>query len=110
MAAPPIPRAPSRRTPWVENRDTGERLRVAPGELRQREVMVGRHLPHDAADLSRFLARFEEAHNPARLTQLRQVETRTVGQPLTGYGHAVAVSQLVSPHQRLTFWMRQIDC
>jgi Fic family protein len=59
----------------VENPDTGEQLRVVPGELRQREVMVGRHLPPDALDLPRFLTRFEEAYNPARLTQLRQVES-----------------------------------
>ncbi|MFX8043711.1 hypothetical protein ABTK79_19415, partial [Acinetobacter baumannii] len=49
---------------WVENPDTGERLRVVPGELRQREVMVGRHLPPESDDLPRFLARFEEAYNP----------------------------------------------
>ncbi|MBY0282929.1 MAG: Fic family protein [Sphingomonas sp.] len=60
---------------WVENSDTGERLRVVPGELRQREVMVGRHLPPEADDLPRFLARFEEAYNPVRLNQMRQVES-----------------------------------
>lgn len=59
---------------WVENPDTGERLRVEPGELRQRQVMVGRHLPPDADDLPRFLARFEQAYDPARLSQVRQVE------------------------------------
>ena len=59
---------------WVENPDTGERLRVEPGELRQREVLVGRHLPPDADDLPRFLTRFEQAYNPARLSQVRQVE------------------------------------
>ena len=59
---------------WVENPDTGERLRVGPGELRQRQVMVGRHLPPDVDDLPRFLARFEQAYDPARLSQVRQVE------------------------------------
>ncbi len=59
---------------WVENPDTGERLRVEPGQLRQRQVMVGRHLPPDADDLPRFLARFEQAYDPARLSQVRQVE------------------------------------
>ena len=59
---------------WVENPDTGERLRVEPGELRQRGVMVGRHLPPDADGLPRFLARFEQAYNPARLSRVRQVE------------------------------------
>ncbi|WP_375403994.1 Fic family protein [uncultured Sphingomonas sp.] len=59
---------------WVENPDTGERLRVTPGELRQRGVMVGRHVPPDADDLPRFLGRFEQAYDPARLSQVRQVE------------------------------------
>ena len=59
---------------WVENPDTAERLRMEPGELRQRGVMVGRHLPPDADDLARFLARFEQAYDPARLSQVRQVE------------------------------------
>ena len=59
---------------WVENPDLAERLRVEPGELRRREVMVGRHLPPDADDLPRFLRRFEQAYDPARLSQVRQVE------------------------------------
>ena len=58
----------------VENPDTGEQLRVEPGALRQRQVMVGRHLPPDADDLPRFLARFEQAYDPARLSRVRQVE------------------------------------
>lgn len=60
---------------WIENPDTGERLRVVPGELRQRTVIVGRHIPPDADDLARFLARFEQAYDPTRLSQVRQVES-----------------------------------
>ena len=59
---------------WVENPDTGERLRVEPGELRQKGVMVGRHVPPDANDLPRFLQRFEQAYDRARLSQVRQVK------------------------------------
>lgn len=59
---------------WVENPDAGERLRVEPGELRRREVLVGRHLPPEADELPRFLTRFEQAYNPARLSPVRQVE------------------------------------
>lgn len=58
----------------VENPDTGERLRVEPGELRQRGVQVGRHIPPEAADLPRFLVRFEEAYDPKRLSKVRQIE------------------------------------
>jgi len=44
---------------WVEEPDTGERLRVVPGELRQRDVKVGRHIPISPVALPRFLERFE---------------------------------------------------
>ncbi len=47
---------------WVENPDTRERLKVAPGELRQRDVKVGRHIPVSPGALPRFLKRFEEAY------------------------------------------------
>lgn len=60
---------------WVENPDTRERLRVEPGELRKRGVAVGRHVPPDATDLPCFLKRFEEAYQPARLSQVRQVHS-----------------------------------
>lgn len=56
----------------VENPDTRERLNVVPGELRTRDVAVGRHIPPPPADLPTFLARFEEAYDPARLTKPRQ--------------------------------------
>lgn len=59
---------------WVENPDTGERLRVVPGELRARDVQVGRHVPPPGDELPRFLARFEEAYDPSRLSRVRQLE------------------------------------
>ena len=59
---------------WVEDPDTGERLRVVPGELRARDVQVGRHVPPAGEDLPRFLARFEEAYDPRRLSRVRQLE------------------------------------
>jgi len=46
---------------WVEHPDTGERLKVVPGELRQRDVSVGRHVPVSPGALPRFLERFESA-------------------------------------------------
>lgn len=36
---------------WVENPDTGERIEVQPGQLRRRDVRVGRHLPPPHGDL-----------------------------------------------------------
>ena len=58
---------------WVEDPHTHRRIRVRPGELRDGEVEVGRHLAPAAAALPRFLARFEEAYSPRNLSKVRQV-------------------------------------
>ena len=58
---------------WVENPETGERLRVVPGELRQRHVNVGRHVPPDPADIPAFLKHFAEAYSSPMLSRLRQL-------------------------------------
>lgn len=58
---------------WVTNPDTGEKLQVVPGEFRQAEVIVGRHVPPRASSLDRFFARFEQAYNPQHLSMLQQV-------------------------------------
>ena len=47
---------------WTENPDTGERIRVIPGELREHDVKVGRHVPVSPGALPRFLQRFEDAY------------------------------------------------
>jgi Fic family protein len=47
---------------WVEEPDTHERLRVAPGDLRHRDVLVGRHIPVSPGAVPRFLAHFEETY------------------------------------------------
>jgi Fic family protein len=47
---------------WVENPDTGERVRIIPGELRKRDVIVGRHVPVSPGALPRFMKRFEDAY------------------------------------------------
>ena len=53
---------------WVDNQgvddpDTGERLRVIPGKLRQRYVRVGQHIPVSPGALPRFLDHFERAYS-----------------------------------------------
>ncbi|MCI0629012.1 MAG: Fic family protein [Acidobacteria bacterium] len=48
---------------WVEYPDTGECVRVVPGELRERDVKVGRHIPVSPGALPRFLTRFEAAYD-----------------------------------------------
>ena len=47
---------------WVEDPLTQERIRVIPGELRRRDVAVGRHIPISAPAVPRFLKRYEEAY------------------------------------------------
>lgn len=58
---------------WVQNPDTGERLRVIPGELRTGWVQVGRHIPPDAEALPRFLDRFADAYDGRRLSKVRRI-------------------------------------
>jgi Fic family protein len=48
---------------WVEEPRTHERIRVAPGELRHRDVRVGRHTPISPGAVPRFLAHFETAYS-----------------------------------------------
>lgn len=47
---------------WVRNPDSGERIRVAPGQLRQHHVAVGLHRALSPGALPRHLQRFEEAY------------------------------------------------
>lgn len=47
---------------WVEDPESGERTRVIPGVLRERDVRVGRHVPVSPGALSRFLVRFEAGY------------------------------------------------
>ena len=47
---------------WIENPETKERVRVVPGELRMRDVKVGRHVPISPGAVPRFLKRFSEVY------------------------------------------------
>ncbi len=47
---------------WVENPDTGERIKMTPGELRGRDVKVGQHIAISAGALPHFLERFEQVY------------------------------------------------
>lgn len=48
---------------WVEEPTTRERLRVVPGEMRMRDVKVGRHVAVSPGALPRFLERFEQVYS-----------------------------------------------
>jgi Fic family protein len=47
---------------WVEDPATKKRFRLAPGELRRRDVIVGRHVAISPGAVPRFLERFGEAY------------------------------------------------
>ncbi len=47
---------------WVEDPRTKEKIKVIPGELRQRNVQVGRHIPVSAPAVPRFFKRYEEVY------------------------------------------------
>lgn len=48
---------------WTENPETGERIKLIPGALRQRDVKVGNHIPVSPGALPRFLERFEAVYS-----------------------------------------------
>jgi Fic family protein len=48
---------------WLDDPETGERMRVVPGELRQRDVKVGQHIPISPGALPRFLEKFESIYS-----------------------------------------------
>ncbi len=58
---------------WVTNPDTGDRLRVVPGEFRQAAVKVGRHVPPAPETLLALLDRFEEAYASPNLSAIRRI-------------------------------------
>ncbi len=58
---------------WVENPETGERIQIVPGEFRDGEVGVGRHVPPPANILPKFLGRFEEAYDFDRLPKSKAI-------------------------------------
>ena len=54
---------------WVEDPATRQKLRVIPGELRNRDVVVGRHIPISAPAVPRFLKRYEEIYSKLGKTE-----------------------------------------
>ncbi|MBV8845937.1 MAG: Fic family protein [Bryobacterales bacterium] len=54
---------------WAEDAVTGERVRMAPGELRTRDVRVGRHIAISPGAVPRFLARFAAVYRKAGRTE-----------------------------------------
>ncbi len=59
---------------WVTHPRTGERIPVVPGTWRVHNVEVGRHVPPDHGDISRFMARFDRAYGAPPLNRFRQIQ------------------------------------
>ena len=57
----------------VRSRTSAREVAVVPGSIRTEDVDVGRHVPPSAATLPGFLARFEDAYDPARLKGLELI-------------------------------------
>jgi Fic family protein len=51
----------------------GREVHAVPGELRTGDAVVGHHIPPPADELPHFLARFEEAYDPDRLSATRRI-------------------------------------
>jgi Fic family protein len=54
---------------WVEDPETKQKIEVVPGELRHRDVAVGRHIPVSAPAVPRFLKRYEEVYSKLGKTE-----------------------------------------
>ena len=48
---------------WVDDPSTQERVRLVPGELRERDVKVGRHVAISPGAVPRFLHRFQQVYS-----------------------------------------------
>lgn len=48
---------------WAEDPNTGERMCMVPGRLRQKYVKIGNHIPVSPGAVPRFLERFEQAYS-----------------------------------------------
>ena len=58
---------------WVSDQEGKEKHEIIPGELRRREVTVGRHIPPVATALDNFLARFSTVYAPETLSQVKRI-------------------------------------
>lgn len=47
---------------WTKDPESGEKIRIVPGELRRRDVVVGQHVAISPPAVPRFLQRFEEVY------------------------------------------------
>ena len=54
---------------WIEDPDTHKKAKIVPGQLRQLDVKVGKHIPISSGAVPRFLARFEKMYSTLGKTE-----------------------------------------
>ncbi len=57
----------------ITNKPGTKVIDLIPGQYRSGDVIVGKHIPISAAAIPAFLARFERAYNPSRLSKINQI-------------------------------------
>lgn len=57
---------------WAKG-DNDERVWIEAGKLRERQVIVGHHLPPLAESLDKFLKRFDAVYNPSKMNGLQPI-------------------------------------
>lgn len=58
---------------WVSNPDSGEKIRVEPGQIRIGDVVVGGHIAPAAQEINSFLQRFDNAYNSKHLSKTDKI-------------------------------------
>lgn len=59
----------------IHDPETGETIRMVPGELRKRLVTIGDHIPPASDSLERFMNRFKEVYTPDNLLGYKKLIT-----------------------------------
>lgn len=57
----------------VENPESGERIKMIPGDLRDRLVRVGAHIPPEPENLNSFLTRYSESYLPDKFSKIQRI-------------------------------------
>ena len=58
---------------FIENPSSGEKVKIHPGEFRDRTVRVGVHIPPLPENIPQFMKRLEESYNPIHLSKIQRI-------------------------------------
>lgn len=57
----------------ITNPDTGKKIDVVPGQVRDGEVKVDHHLPPEYTDIEYYMELFEASYNPTTLSKIKSI-------------------------------------